>query len=132
MKRIKLLTWLILLCSAVMINGCKKDDDITQSGQSTSPNLNIRGGLAFRVVDGSSNPMAGVTISLALSQTELNNGTYLYTKITDSNGRADFGLLNSGNYYYRADITINNVDYHGQGVIQVQAGENLTQQLTLN
>jgi 5-hydroxyisourate hydrolase-like protein (transthyretin family) len=115
-----------------MINGCKKDDDINQTGQSTSPNLNIRGGLAFRVVDGSSNPMAGVTISLALSQTELNNGTYLSTKITDANGRADFGLLNSGNYYYRADVTINSVAYHGEGVVQVQAGENLTQELTLD
>jgi hypothetical protein len=132
MKRVKLFTWLILLCSVVMINGCKKDDDINQTGQSTSPNLNIRGGLAFRVVDGSSNPMAGVTISLALSQTELNNGTYLSTKITDANGRADFGLLNSGNYYYRADVTINSVAYHGEGVVQVQAGENLTQELTLD
>lgn len=127
-----MITCVIVLCSAAMITGCAKDDAINETGQSTSPNLSLRGGLAFKVVDGNHTPIQGVTVSIALTQTDLSNGVYLYTKITDSAGKADFGLLNAGNYYYRADITINDVAYHGEGVVQVQAGENLTQELTLN
>lgn len=130
MKLFRFFAFVIVLCSMATLNSCQKND-IDETGQSTSPNLNYRGGLAFHVVNGSSSNIQGVTISIALTQQELETGTYLSTKITDANGRADFGLLNQDNYYYRADITINNIPYHGEGVVQVQGGENLLQELTL-
>jgi len=130
MKPVKMIMYVIVLCGMATLTSCQKDD-ITESGQSTSPNLSFRGGLAFHVVDGAGNAISGTTISIALTQSELNTGTYLSTKVTGSDGRADFGLLNADNYYYRADVTINSVPYHGEGVVQVQGGENLTQELTL-
>ena len=121
---------MMIICSVTLLNSCGKED-IDPSGQSTSPNLSTRGGLAFKVVDGAGSPIEGVTLRIALSQTDMATGTYLATRYTDDNGRADFGLLNAGNYYYRADYTLNDVTYHGEGVVQVQSGENLTQELTL-
>lgn len=130
MKLFRFFACVIVLCSMATLQGCQKND-IDESGSSTSPNLSFRGGLAFHVINGSGAPIQGVTLSIALTQEEVNNGTYLATRITDANGKVDFGLLNQDNYYYRADITINNVPYHGEGVVQVQGGENLTQELTL-
>lgn len=130
MKLFRLFAYALILCSSVSLASCDKND-IDESGSTTSPNLSYRGGLAFHVINGSGQDIQGVTIAIALSQSELNNGTYLSSRITGSDGRVDFGLLNQGNYYYKADITINNVPYHGEGVIQVQGGQNLSQELTL-
>lgn len=126
----KLIASAVVLISMVSFTSCKKED-INETGSSTSPNLSYRGGLAFHVVNGSEQPIQGVTLSIALTQSELNSGTYLQTKVTDADGKVDFGLLNQDNYYYRADVTINNIPYHGEGVVQVQGGENLLQELTL-
>lgn len=130
MKILKIITCIVVVCGMSALTGCKKED-INETGSTTTPNLSTRGGLAFHIVDGSGNNIQGVTINIALSQSDLASGTYLGSRITGSDGRADFGLLNSGNYYYKADVTINNVPFHGEGVVQVQAGENLTQELTL-
>jgi len=130
MKLIKLITCVIVLCSMATLNGCRKDD-INETGTSTSPNLSDRGGLAFHVVNAAGDDIQGVTISIALSQYDLSTGTYLSTKITDANGWADFGLLNAGNYYYKADYSVGNSVFHGEGVVQVQRGINITQELTL-
>ncbi len=130
MKLFKFFACVLVLCSMATLQSCQKND-IDETGSSTSPNLSYRGGLAFHVVNGSNADIQGVTISVALTQQELNSGTYLATRITDANGKVDFGLLNQDNYYYRADITINNIPYHGEGVVQVQGGENLMQELTL-
>lgn len=130
MKIFKLITYVIVLTSITTLVSCNKED-INETGSSTSPNLSNRGGLAFHVIDGSGNNIQGVTVSIALTQYDLSTGTYLGTRITDANGRGDFGLMNSGNYYYKADYSINNVAFHGEGVVQVQSGENLTQELTL-
>jgi len=130
MNIFRLITSAVVLCSMFTLTSCQKED-INETGSSTSPNLSYRGGLAFHVVNGSDQNIQGVTLSIALTQSELNSGTYLQTKVTDADGKVDFGLLNQDNYYYRADITINNIPYHGEGVVQVQGGENLMQELTL-
>jgi len=130
MKLVKIITCIIVLCSAAMLNSCKKDD-INPSGQSTAPNLSPRGGLIFKVVNESGDPIPGVTISIALSQRDLGFGTNQVTKYTDVKGKADFGMLNAGTYYYKADVSIRETHYHGEGVVQVESGETLTQELTL-
>lgn len=130
MKFFRFFAFVLVLGSMATLQSCQKND-IDESGSSTSPNLSLRGGLAFHVINGSGDRIQGVTLSIALTQAESNNGTFLATRITDANGKVDFGLLNQDNYYYRADITINNIPYHGEGVVQVQGGENLTQELTL-
>jgi hypothetical protein len=130
MKLVKILTCVIFLCSAAMLNSCQKDD-INPSGSSTSPNLSQRGGLLFKVTDEGGDPLKGVTLSIAESERDLASGKFLITRDTDLKGKADFGMLNAGEYYYHADIAIRDMHYHGEGMVRVQAGQNLTQELTL-
>ncbi len=130
MKTFKFIIVGLMICSVAALTGCRKDD-IQPTDQDTSPNFSTRGGLAFKVKNQGGNPVEGATVGIALSQGELITNNYLATRITNSSGMADFGLLNAGNYYYEVDVTINSVQYHGEGVVQVQAGENLVQELTL-
>lgn len=120
----------LVICATAMVSGCRKDD-ITPSGQDTNPNLSNRGGLAFIVKNQAGQRVQGATVGIALSQGELITNNYLASRITDANGFADFGKLNPGNYYYEVDVTIGSTSYHGEGVIQVQAGVDVTQELTL-
>jgi hypothetical protein len=120
----------LVICATAMVPGCRKDD-INPTGQDTNPNLSNRGGLAFIVKNQAGQRVQGATVGITLSQGELITNNYLASRITDSNGYADFGKLNPGNYYYEVDVTIGNTSYHGEGVLQVQAGVDLTQELTL-
>jgi hypothetical protein len=120
----------LVICATAMISGCRKDD-IAPTGQDTNPNLSNRGGLAFIVKDQAGNRVQGATVGITLSQGELLTNNYLASRITDGNGSADFGKLNPGNYYYEVDVTISSTTYHGEGVLQVQAGVDITQELTL-
>jgi hypothetical protein len=121
----------LAICATVMVASCKKDD-ITPSGQDTNPNLSNRGGLAFVIKNSAGDPVSGASVGIALSQSELVTNSYLASRISDSNGHADFGKWNPGNYYYEADVTIGSTSYHGEGVIQVQAGVDITQELTVH
>jgi len=119
-----------VICATVMVSGCRRDD-IAPTGQDTNPNLSNRGGLAFIIKNQAGQRVQGATVGIALSQGELITNNYLASRITDANGLADFGKLNPGNYYYEVDVTIGSTSYHGEGVIQVQAGIDVTQELTL-
>jgi len=119
----------MVLCGMATLNSCSKD--VNETGSSTFPNLSDRGGLAFHVINSSGQDIQGATISIALTQYDLATGRYLGTRVTNDHGRADFGLLNPGNYYYKADYTVGDNVFHGEGVVQVQSGQNLTQELTL-
>lgn len=130
MKLTRLITCVIVLCSAVLMNGCQKDN-IDETGTTTTPTVSLKGGLAFKVKDSGGNPIAGVTINIAVSRYDFDNHVYLATRITDQHGHADFGLLNEGNYYYTADVAIDNMHFHGEGVVQVQRSVSTVKELTL-
>jgi hypothetical protein len=130
-KIFRIIITTLVICTTAMVAGCKKDN-ISPSGQDTNPNLSNRGGLAFNIKNTAGNPVSGASVGITLSQGELATNNYLASRITDSNGYADFGKLNPGNYYYEADVTIGNTSYHGEGVLQVQAGVDLTQDLTVH
>jgi hypothetical protein len=130
-KFFKVILTTLVICATAMVTGCQKDD-ISPSGQDTNPNLSNRGGLAFNIKNAAGDPVSGATVGITLSQGELVTNNYLASRITDGSGHADFGKLNPGNYYYEADVTIGSTSYHGEGVLQVQAGVDLTQDLTLH
>jgi|GEM_PF-5497112 len=130
MKTFKMIVAGLILCSMTLFTSCKKED-VQPTGQTTTPTLSTRGGLAFRVKTNTGAAVQGATIGIALSQSELVTNNYLATRTTDGNGYADFGKLNADNYYYEVDVTVNNTAYHGEGVLQIQAGEDLVQELTI-
>jgi hypothetical protein len=120
----------LVICSLAVLTGCRKDD-IQPTDQDTSPNFSTRGGLVFVVKNQAGNAVSGATVGIALSSGELVTNSYLASRTTGSDGRADFGKMNADNYYYEVDVTINSTTYHGEGVVQVQAGVDLEQELTL-
>ena len=129
MKTIKMIVTAIFICSICVLPGCKKD--VAPSGQTTYNNFSSLGGLKFHVKTNAGMDIPNATVGIALSQADLVTNTYLASRITDSKGNADFGKLNSGNYYYEADVTIGSTRYHGEGIVQVQAGIDLVQELTV-
>ncbi len=130
MKKVKLIIASILLGSVVMLGqGCKKDVDAV--GQTSTPNLSSQGGIRFKVKDTAGNDVPNAKIGLAVSQTDLATNTYLASKTTNSDGIADLGRFNGGNYYYEIDVTIGGTAYHGDGAIQIRNGEDITQNLVV-
>lgn len=128
MKNFKLILASLLIGSvAIFGEGCKKDVDAVS--QSSSPNLSTQGGIRFRVKDTAGNLVPNAKIGLAVSQTDLATNTYLASKNTDSNGIADLGRFNGGTYYYEVDVTIGGTAHHGDGVVQIRNGEDITQEL---
>lgn len=76
-------------------------------------------------------PVANTEIRLYLNQEDFQNNLPLAGRITDNNGRADFGYLNFGNYYVYAFKRVDNQDMQRTEVGQVQAGKTLTKNIIL-
>jgi hypothetical protein len=111
----------LLLCFVFTFGSCKKEE--AKSNATT-------GGLVVKVqLAGSTGYLTGVDVGIATSLDNLDNGVYLNEKITNANGKADFGQLNPGNYYYDCYHIIGSDEYYGEGQVQVTAGKNL--ELTL-
>ncbi len=111
----------ILLGLTVVFTGCKKDDP------EPAPTT---GGLVVKVkLASSTGYLTGVNVGLATSQENLDKEVYLQDKITDANGKANFGQLNPGNYYFDCYHEIGNNEYYDEGQVQITAGTDL--ELTL-
>lgn len=119
----KITNIILTLTLTVLLFACKKESTSTPTPATT-------GGLIVKVkLKNSTGFISGAEVGLATSQTNLDNGVYLQDKITNSNGQADFGQLNPGNYYYDALAIVGGADYYGEGQVQIVAGQNL--ELTL-
>jgi hypothetical protein len=113
----------LFLGLAAGFSGCKKDEP--EPAKTT-------GGLVVKVqLKGSTGFLTGVQVGLATSQINLDNSVYLQDKATDASGKADFGQLNPGNYYYDCETTIAGTLYYGEGQIQIVAGTDLELTLVL-
>lgn len=118
-KMIKLAFFLSAL--TIGFSSCKKETTNT----TVLPPTPTTGGLVVKVqLQGSTGFLSGVDVGLATSQENLDNGIYLLEKTTDASGKANFGQLNPGNYYYDAETTIGSDTYYGEGQIQIVAGRN--------
>lgn len=125
----KILKNSLLICSLVLLLGnCRRDDS-----DALPANTSIeKGGLAFIVKDQSDALVPGVSIGIALRQEDLATNTYFATRISDSNGRANFGDLQPDNYYYEADAVLNNQAVHAEGMAVVEGGKKLELQITVH
>lgn len=99
---------------------CKKEN----GNETTTSTLSDKGGLAFKVKDAEGTAITNATISIAVSQDDLNANKFLATKQTNADGRADFGRYNPGDYYYEVDVP-RTIPFHKEGVVQLQSGKDL-------
>lgn len=125
MKSMWIINCFFILFLMAVISSCVRDPVIPP------PDVTYRGGLAFLVEDDLHNPVQGVTISISLSQEDLRNQVYLATEYSDTAGIADFGERNAGFYWYRAVLIDDDITFHLEGVVEVEAGKNVTLKLDM-
>jgi hypothetical protein len=114
-------TFLTFISAAFLLGlaGCAEEE-------APAPPPRTTGGLVVRVrLTGSTGFLTGVNVGLATSQSNLDRSVYLQDKVTDNTGKADFGQLNPGNYYYDAYHVIGTNEYYGEGQVQIVAGKDL-------
>lgn len=121
----KVLIYFFILGISTFLISCKDDTKDVTPAKNT-------GGLVVKAqLSGSTGYLTNVDIGLATSKTNLDNSIYLQSKKTDASGKADFGQLNPGNYYYDCLTTVAGTEYYGEGQIQIVAGTDLELTLTL-
>ena len=106
----------LLLGFVFTLGNCKKEE---------SPPKASSGGLVIKVqMAGSTDYVAGAEVWIATSLENFDNGIYLTEKITNVSGKADFGQLNPGTYYYDVYYELGDTEYFTEGQVQVEAGKN--------
>ena len=119
MKSKIIISAFLLIGLSVAFNACKKKADT--------------GGLIVKVkLSGSSAFVSGAEVGLSTSQANLDNSVYVQDKITDSNGKVDFGQLKPGTYYYDGYYDIGSDDYYGEGQVEIVAGKDSEQILNVD
>jgi hypothetical protein len=83
-------------------------------------------------LSGSTLLLPGTDIGIATSLDNLNNGIYLQDITSGSNGTADFGELNPGNYYIDASYFDGTNSYFSSGQFQITANTDLNLSIYLN
>lgn len=85
--------------------------------------LSTSGKLAYKLTDDAGKAIPNVKVSLLVNNDHYSNYVLLESRVTDSNGQADFGDLNAGNYQLLSDSArVNNVPYLVKEYVQVTAG----------
>lgn len=79
------------------------------------------GNLQVTVYDNASNKVAGADVFLYLSYDDIKRNLYVLYLRTTSNGLANFGYINTGNYYIRASANIAGIQKSDTAVVQVQS-----------
>lgn len=87
------------------------------------------GRLIVEVFDNSGSSVENATVSLYSSQFDLINDYHLLRLFTSRNGRADFGFINTGNYYLVAQSP--NLSSADTGAVQIQSQRTITRNMVL-
>lgn len=111
-----LLVSIIFSCSQNPNNSPQPTQNIVGSDTSvTSGNLQVT------VYDNASNKVSGADVFLYLSYDDIKRNLYVLYLRTSSNGLANFGYINTGNYYVRASANIAGIQKADTAVVQVQS-----------
>lgn len=97
----------------------------TRSKKDEVESVPTTGGLVVKVkLPNSTGYVTGVDVGLSKSQKNLDKSVYLKEVRTDNGGKANFGQLYPGNYYYDCIARVSGVNYYGEGQIQITVGNN--------
>lgn len=123
MKKIIFLAF-IAISFTTILSSCKKE--------STTPTKTTGHLIVLPKLAGTTLLLPGTDIGIATSLENLNNGVYLQDITSGSNGTADFGELNPGNYYIDADYFDGTNSYYSAGQFQITANTDLNLSIYLN
>jgi hypothetical protein len=117
----------MLICSALFIQGCKKDTPSTTT-TTTTPSLSNK--LAFTIKDVGGNLVAGAAVKTYTSTGDRTTGNALNSGTTDGNGSVTFANFAAGTtYYYSVDANVGSSSKHTDG--SVVAAQNQTVSTTV-
>lgn len=127
----KIQTVLILLVVAGIVSCSKKNDDDPTPTQTivTTDSSGVSGRLYVDVFDVNGNDVSGANVSLFLSKEDLDANIPLYSFVSSSAGRVDFGYILQGNYYVTGSNNAGTL--HDTTVAQVLPKRVLTRKLIL-
>jgi ABC-type uncharacterized transport system YnjBCD substrate-binding protein len=123
---------LLVLCIALIVASCSKKDDGDDTPQQTivtTDSSGVSGRLYVDVYDVNGNDIAGATVNLYLSKDDMNADIPLYSFLSKSTGRVDFGYILQGNYYVTGKNAAGTI--HDTTVAQVLPKRVLTRKLIL-
>lgn len=123
---------LLVLFVALIVASCSKKDDGDDTPQQTiitTDSSGVSGRLYVEVYDVNGNDLTGATVSLYLSKEDMNADIPLYSFVSPSSGRVDFGYVLQGNYYVTGRNNIGTT--HDTTVAQVLPKRVLTRKLIL-
>lgn len=105
----------LFACSTSNITPQPTQNIVSSDTSITSGNLQVT------VYDNASNKVAGADVFLYLSYDDIKRNLYVLYLRTVSNGLANFGYINTGNYYIRTSANIAGVQKSDTAVVQVQS-----------
>lgn len=105
----------LFACSTSNITPQPTQNIVSSDTSITSGNLQVT------VYDNASNKVAGADVFLYLSYDDIKRNLYVLYLRTASNGLANFGYINTGNYYIRASANIAGIQKSDTAVVQVQS-----------
>ena len=126
--------FLSLVLVAFLMISCQNDSD-----KDLTLRVITSSKLTVKVVDSKGNSHANVTVKLydrAVLSSSSNSSSYssldyIYSGLTDANGKVDFGDIASGTYFILIDsIHINGLNY--QPILQFQVNSNVDKNITIN
>ena len=126
---------LVFAIVTVLIVGCKssKNDNPVPNNLNTTYTPGT-GRLITRIFGRNGNGNSAVrdaTVTLYMSNTDLQNDYFLYELLTNGSGEADFGFLNAGNYYLYVSKRLNDSLYSRIDVVQVQEAKDNIRNINL-
>ena len=122
---LKLILLLIIPISFTACKGSDDDDDTSQPIILTDSSATT-GKLIVNVKDTLNNNLTNFEVKIFIDKSDFENDLYLLRLPTNSSGTANFGFINYGNYYIKAQGVKSGVLYTGSDVVQVRAEKTVT------
>lgn len=108
-------------CLVILLSiSCKEPEPFDPGDNQTNE---TKGDMTFKAVDGDGDPVSGVFIGITPSASDRDNGNFLRSGQTGSNGKVEFEVLEPLTYYYSAVLTNSGQTVTREGRDSVIVGE---------
>lgn len=127
----------ILICLAtitlIALSSCSNNRDTTPTGQTViyADSSQFSGRLIVEVYDTQNRRVNQALVGLYLNRADITDNLALLWLNTQSNGRADFGFVNLGNYYIKAEVANTEQVLSAIGACQVRSQQTTVYSITV-
>lgn len=126
-----------LACTLMLCAGCRNNNDVTPANPNSqtivvADSSEFTGSLEVRIVNTAGGSVANAVVQLYATYEDYANNIFLFTLVSNSSGFVNFGFVNFGNYYIKAELVGSNVLTNAPGtIVQVRARRLATATITV-